>query len=133
MSRFLEKKLKIESRLRESALMLENRLAEECIARMQTEAKALEAETKLLHEMSGLRLYLEKACSFFGWPDLCLFRQAGLRPFFVFLGQIFQILQTNFFSWPDFCLFKQSGSRLFLSLLLRLQFLWLACLFRQSG
>ncbi|KAL6556791.1 hypothetical protein OROHE_006667 [Orobanche hederae] len=78
MSGFLEK---IESRLRESALMLEKKLAEKCIARMQAEAMALEARTKLLHEMSGLRLYLEKACSFFGWPDFCLFRQAGLRLF----------------------------------------------------
>ncbi|KAL6546286.1 hypothetical protein OROMI_022007 [Orobanche minor] len=102
MSGFLEKKLKIESRFRESALMLENRLAEKCIARMQAEAKTLEAETKLLHEMSGLRLYLEKACSFFGWPDLCLFRQAGLRPFFVFPGQIFQFL------WLARCLLVQA-------------------------
>ncbi|KAL6547552.1 hypothetical protein OROHE_009257 [Orobanche hederae] len=58
MNGFVEK---IESRLRESALMLEKQLAEERIARMQAEAKAQEAQTKLLHEMSGMKLDLEKA------------------------------------------------------------------------
>ncbi|KAL6535121.1 hypothetical protein OROMI_026495 [Orobanche minor] len=101
MNGFLEK---IESRFRESALMLEKKLGEKCIARMQEEAKVLEARTKLLHEMSGLRLYLEKACSFFGWPDFCLFRQAGLRLFFVFTAQILQKFFGFFqFTIKQFC------------------------------
>ncbi|KAL6544304.1 hypothetical protein OROGR_010801 [Orobanche gracilis] len=52
---------KIESRLRESSLMLEKQLADERIARMEAEAKAVETQTKLLLEVNGLKLDLEKA------------------------------------------------------------------------
>ncbi|KAL6565669.1 hypothetical protein OROHE_004724 [Orobanche hederae] len=121
MSGFLEK---IESRLRESALMLENRLAEKCIARMQAEAKALEAQTKLLHEMSGLRFCRQSILywnvnSLPGINSLPLKNENFATKLF---DKVHSDPSVSFFGWPDFCLFKQSGSRLFLSSLLRLQF-----------